>query len=132
MNAQQYAAPVSPWALNASQLDSLRAQVEEAEVTVAKTKDWTERTRLDQNAKALRRELQSAELEVKLCRHRAQHNKRTTCEAVGLTRSDGGDAFVSNIGEPRFMATVPYWKADQRLEQMVSNADPSSSACDSK
>lgn len=58
------------------ELDRLREQLGEAEAAASKEKDWSQRTRLEQSAKVLKRELAAAELEVKHERHREAQQSR--------------------------------------------------------
>ena len=63
--SEQYMEPVHPWTLNASELDRLRGRLRVAEAEAAKETDWVQRTRAEQNAKTLARELRSAEFATK-------------------------------------------------------------------
>jgi hypothetical protein len=69
---QQYAAPISPWALSASQMRRLRERILALEAWLAANPaaPWDERTRKEQELTTLRRELESAELEQRLERRR--------------------------------------------------------------
>ena len=53
-------------AADRTKLDRLRAEVKEADAAAASATDWPERTRREQDAKSLARELQSAEFNARL------------------------------------------------------------------
>lgn len=114
MTQQMYMEPVSPWAArNATQLDRLRARVREAEAEAAGAEDWTARTRAEQEAKGLRRELETAEFEARLdAQRQAQHQ-----EPAG-TAPAANAAHGQQYAEP-----VPYWKTETE-RATVGNAAP--------
>ena len=62
MGERQFAVPTNPYALSERDLDRLRTKVCKAEAEAKAATDWTAKTRLEQSAKSLRRELNSAEL----------------------------------------------------------------------
>ena len=73
---QMYAEPVPPFALNEADLAKLRQRLAEAEKAVETEKDWTWRTRAQQDAIILRRQLESAELDaVRKQRHESRHER---------------------------------------------------------
>ncbi len=123
MTKQMYAVPVSPWALDALQLDRLRARVQDAEEQVVKTTDWVERTRAEQHMKALQRELHSAEFEAVLEGKRASAQQARQPEP--LIRSDCGTKFLpaSNNRKPLFAEPVTYFAKLRRQEPIVTNTD---------
>ena len=129
MTQQMYAEPVSPWALNAAQLDALRRQIVEAEAVVASAGDWSSRVRAEQNLKALRRQLGAAEFEGRLdAQRRARAQQRAVPPPPPMYSPEqmrariaarGGHIAVVNAEppEPEFMEPVPYWTG-------VANATP--------
>ena len=78
--------------LKRTELDRLRAQVAEADAAAAKATDWTERTRAEQHAKSLARELQSAEFNAKLVLGGAREGQAT--QQGRYVVSDCGSAYV--------------------------------------
>ena len=134
-DTRQFAVPTSPYALSQAELDRLRTQLGEAEAAASKEKDWTQKTRLEQSAKALRRQLNSAELERKVEHTRegspAAATQRKKVEPTSfesrmaqgtLVRSDCGGAYLltnvpkSGKGTPaantqaQFAEPVPYFE----------------------
>lgn len=107
MSEQMYAEPVSPWALNASQLDRLRARVAEAETELESAEHqaspWPERTRREAEVEAMLRELERAEFEAKLeARRQAQHREP----------APGVPAATNAVGQ-QFVEPVPYFEVEQ-------------------
>lgn len=115
MSKQMYVEPVSPWALNATQLAALRQRVAEAEAAVAAAKEWTERTRLEQDLKVVQRELAVAEHEAQLAvRRQAQHRRPAPAAAPS----------AANVARQEYAQPVPYFAEPGRAAQGVSNAAP--------
>lgn len=72
MQQQMYITTLAPGAPvkvldaeNVTPTDRLRGQVQQADETAARTTDWTERTRAEQAAKTLERELHQRELQAR-------------------------------------------------------------------
>lgn len=108
---------MSPWALNATDLDRLRQRVAEAEGELQTPKHqalpWPERTRNEQEAKSLRRELQVAEFEAKLeARRQAQRRQL----------APGGPVAANAASAPQFMEPVPYYATSARRVFVVNVA----------
>ncbi len=97
MSDQLYAVPVSHAARTGSQRDRLREELGEAEAAASREKDWTQKTRLDQHAKSLRRELNAAELA-------ATHNARR--EKAEFDRRYA----AANVEGPQYAVPVAYFQ----------------------
>ncbi len=122
---QQYMEPVNPWALNASELDRLRERVRAAEKEAEKETDWTSKTRAEQHAESLARELRSAEFATKQVQGSRQQAARR--EVTGFVRSDDGGSYleVQNAAvpeEPRqqYMPVAATNKSGQSWPQSFS------------
>lgn len=89
---QEFAETVSPWALNASQLDRLRQHLADAESEGD-----------EQDAKALRRELARAENERLLDHQRAEMAAQRALPRPVAAQAQGAEEF--------FADPVPYWLA---------------------
>ena len=119
MNTQEYVEPVSPWALNKTELDRLRGRVREAEEVAAKETTWVERTRAEQHAKSLQRELASAEFEARLEHRRQAQQQRVT---PPLVRSDCGGALLAATNREQFAEPVSYWR--EQPQRIAANSGP--------
>lgn len=119
---QEFADIVSPWALNATELDWLRARVAEAEAaTTAPHFDelpWAERVRREQELKALQHELERAEFEARLEAQRSELTRHSRTEAHNAQPRDEG----------QFMAPVPYWLVGNTDEAPVLRPGDSADA----
>lgn len=108
MTDQLYAVPVSHAARTGSQRDRLREELGEAEAAASREKDWTQKTRLDQHAKSLRRELNAAELE-------ATHNARRE-----KAEFDRRYALAANVEGPQYAVPVPYFRPTKQPKMKVA------------
>jgi hypothetical protein len=114
MSMQMYAEPVSPWALNATQLDRLRARVAEGEAEIASPKlralPWPERTRREAEVKSWRRELQMAEFESVLeVRRKALHRRPAQPAPV-----------AANAGRQEYAPPVAYFAEPPQMQAVTA------------
>jgi hypothetical protein len=110
----EFMATVSPWARNVAQLGALRMQVVKAEDAVAAAQDnWPERTRAEQHLKALRRELQAAELETRLAVRRQTQQQY----------QPAGTRPAANAGQ-QYAEPVAYFTAERPTVGNVAPAWP--------
>ncbi len=110
MSEQLFAEPVPYFesaenlaAADRTELDRLRAEVKEADAVAARATDWTARTRAEQDAKSLARQLQAAEFNARLVQQggstqRAGQQAGGQPSSPGYVVSDCGTAyaFVAN------------------------------------
>ena len=116
MSEQMYAVPVSPWALNTTQLDRKRSVWAEAEMAAAKATDQTEKSGLSQHAKSLQRELATAENEMRLEQQRAAMARNAASNATNSMVQD-------SEGEPQFMPTVAYFERQTQKQEHPETAE---------
>jgi len=86
--------------LNASELGALRATVTEADTAAARETDPIQRMRAEQHAKALRHQLEAAELAARLDTERRARAVQHLCSAP---------AAVNAASQVQFMEPVPYF-----------------------
>ena len=111
---QQFLEPVSPWALNASQLDALRQKVVEADTSAAQEADPIMRIRAEQHAKALRRELGAAETTARL---------ETQRQAMAQAQQRLATPQAANAAsEPQFLEPVAYYATEEPKGRAVTTA----------
>ena len=113
-------------AADRTKLDRLRAEVAEADAAAAKATDWTSKTRAEQDARSLARELQSAEFNARLVQQGGS-TQRAGQQAAGqpspgyvVSDCGGAYAFVANTQKraPRAAA------AAVGTEQQMMYAEP--------
>ena len=104
-----FAEPTNPYALSQRDLDRLRTRVSKAEAEVKEAEDWSSKTRLEQHAKALTRELASAEL----ARREEQRGDNA--------RFDSRYVYAANLrGSQEFTPVVPYHEPPKKPKMHVA------------
>ena len=106
MSEQQYAEPQAYFdeqtpvgnqaAADRTELDRLRTAVKAADAVAAKATDWTARTRAEQDAKSLARELQAVEFNARLVLGGRQQAGQQAADqpTPGYVVSDCGSAYL--------------------------------------
>jgi len=91
MNARQFAEPTSPFTANDADLDSLRAQLAEAEeVAASRHSTWVQKTRAGQDVRQLTRQLEAAEIDrARKLAHESRH-ERIAAHAAAIAASQRG------------------------------------------
>ena len=98
-DTRQYAEVQNPYSLSEGALGRLRRELSEAEAAAAKERNWSDRTRAEQHAKALKRELAAAEHE----RLKGQRSEQARRDARYMSVSEGK-------GEQQFAPPIPYFE----------------------
>jgi len=111
---RMFAEPISPWAVNDSELERLRRELREAEREAVQATDWPTRTRAEGRATALRRELAMAETERRLERQREQMGHATAAQRAqqGEKEDGAGEGYmpIAPTGGPRGDLSALSWR----------------------
>ena len=118
--SDRYAEPQSPFAANDADLAKLREQLADAEkVAGARTSTWTMRTRAEQDAKQLRRQLEAAELDaVRKARHASRQTPDTDANLVAAHLA------TATNDEGTFAAPVSPWATNVQKPDDAAFAPP--------
>lgn len=115
---QEYAEPVAYFAASGSgsKLDRLREQVRKGEREVRDARDWSQRTRREQELRGVRRELEDVENAARQVQQGKQAQQR---EAAGpplvvCKASDPGAQLIASACGTRYLAMRPALSATQQ------------------